>query len=109
MSSHFVRHIVESGQSVTTEFQCTAAKMAPCRTVCRPCYEAEYDNCECGGMGELKDLGTCCWLPFITEDNPEEHFDGIRQPVCGPSWQPITLIWNPGDETYYWDYEQVTR
>ena len=78
-----------------------------CRIVCKPCHQQRLERCQCGGVGEKLDLGTCGWLVFILEGDIDWAFDGVRQPVRGPEWQPIRLIWSTSYDTYFWDYDDV--
>lgn len=109
---HFVQHFLRSGDYVSTEFSCTAPEGASCRMACQTCMNEQRERCECGfstfnvecedRLPDMRDQGCCIQLPWLTEDAPEECYDGARQPVRGPDPQPINLKWT-GDY-YTWDY-----
>lgn len=109
--THYVQHFLRSGDYVQTEFTCTAREGASCRMVCQTCSDECREACECGSFNEdgdertpeMVDYGECMQILWLTQDAPEECFNGDEQPVRGPEPQAITLEWN-GDN-YDWDYE----
>ena len=105
MIDHYVRHLIRSGDHVRTEYECRAPEGAACRLACDSCIRAQYEQCECGSRDGWTDQGQCMQMPWLTEDAPEECYDGDEQPVRGPGWQAIILEWN-GDN-YSWHYEEV--
>lgn len=117
MSDHYVRHLLQGGNGVKTEFECRATEGGACRTICTLCYAEVRDRCECSHLdkdGEWKligdsrkpvmgDLGACGWLPFL-EEVPEECYNGPEdEPVRGPDWQPINILFETHDEVS-WEY-----
>lgn len=113
MTDHYVRHILRSGDYVQTEFECRATEGGVCRTVCTTCMEEQREQCECSWFSDgntverlptMGDLGTCGWLPWLTEDAPEEMYNGPEnEPVRGPGWQPINILWETHGEVS-WEY-----
>jgi hypothetical protein len=104
---HFVQHFLRDGDYVQTQFSCTAPEGAKCRTACKTCYDEHREVCECETLDDertpnLVDFGYCLQIIWLSEDAPEERYNGERQPVRGPDPQPITLEWE-GDY-YLWDY-----
>lgn len=111
MTDHYVRHILRSGDGVHTEYECRAEFGSRCRMCCDRCNRMQREQCECESRDstpDLQDQGECLIVVWLTQDAPEEQFNGEDQPVRGPDWQPIVPEWN-GD-TYEWDYapEPVT-
>lgn len=111
MTDHQVRHILRGGDSVCTEYRCVASEGAPCRVACLRCWKAGEEQCRCEAeepirVPEMGDIGSCMVLTWLSEDAPEECFNGEEATeVRGPGWQPITPEWN-GDN-YEWDYASI--
>lgn len=102
---HFVQHFLREGDYVQTEFTCAAPEGATCRMACRKCSDQQYEACVCNSLDDIPDLqdfGSCLIVHWLTEDAPEESYNGDREPVRGPEPQPIIEEFN-GDN-YGWVY-----
>lgn len=93
---------------VHTEFTCTAPVGAQCRMHCKTCYDEQLEACQCsiwgGGsrMPNMQDFGSCLAITWLSNDAPEECYEGTREPVRGPEPQPITVLWN--SDNCGWEY-----
>lgn len=92
---HFVQHFLRGGDYIETEFTCTAPFGAFCRQSCDRCTSEE--QCICASRDDnippdLQDQGECLVLLWLRDD-PEDSFNGERQPIRGPGPQPITVDW----------------
>lgn len=101
-SPHQVRHLLNAGDYIKTEFRCTAEEGAFCRMSCERCREHEMCICEASWTDppvepDMRDQGECLMLLWVKED-PEESFGGGDESgveeIRGPGWQPIDVTWN---------------
>lgn len=112
MADHYVRHLLRPGDYARTEFQCRAPEQAPCRVWCKTCSDEQREQCECEWQEpprepNLVDHGVCNIVTWLSEDAPEECYNGEEAPVRGPDWQPIVPEWS-GDN-WDWDYEPASE
>ena len=104
MTDHYVRHMLEvQGCGVSTEYECRAEVGSKCRLTCIACERECREGCTCDEP-DLQDYGRCLIVEWLTEDAPDEQFNGERQPIRGPDWQLIVPEWN-GDN-WEWDYKE---
>lgn len=106
-NEHFARHILQSGDSVRTVFECRAPETAPCRTICRTCLdEGQESGCVCDQLDLPREPNPehgrpCNYISWM-EQAPEESYGGDEIPVQGPEWQPVVFTWE-GDY-FIWEY-----